>query len=361
MGFSLGAFIVVIGILVFIHEFGHFIVARLCGVGVEVFSLGFGPKIFTKNIGGTEYCISAIPLGGYVKMVGQEPGTEAEVDDPEADNSDESFNRKKLWQKSLIVAAGPVFNFLLAIFIFYGLYQFVGVYMGSPVVGEVMEDSPALAAGIKPGDVIKKINQKEIESFEDVARIIASGKDRPLKVIIERNGLLREKVVTPMPSKGKNAFGEEIDKFVIGIIGTAEPIQKRFNPVEAMGRAFRDTYAIVNLTLVSVVKMIEGSVSKDNLAGPIMIAQMAGKQAKAGIENFAWFIALLSVNLGIINLFPIPVLDGGHLLFFAIEAVTGKPVNDRLREKLMQVGAALLVTFMVFVFYNDIVRMISGA
>lgn len=355
MGHSFIAFIVVIGILVFIHEFGHFIVARLCGVGVEVFSLGFGPKILTKKVGRTTYCVSAIPLGGYVKMVGEDPAGEVAPEDEKA-----SFTRKKLWQKSLIVAAGPVFNFFLAIFIFYLLYQFAGVYLASPVVGKVVENSPALEAGIQPGDIIKEINAEPIESYEDIAKIISTGEGKTIELIIERSGRLMGKVVTPMTGKGKNAFGEEIDKFLIGIVGTGDSFHKRFNPVQALVKAVQDTYSIVNLTIVSVGKMVSGSVSKDNLAGPIMIAQMAGKQAKAGIENFAWFIALLSVNLGIINLFPIPVLDGGHLLFFGIEAVTGKEVNEKLREKMMQAGAAMLVALMVFVFYNDIIRMING-
>ncbi|MFH2093082.1 MAG: RIP metalloprotease RseP [Pseudomonadota bacterium] len=351
MGHSLLAFIVVIGILVFIHEFGHFLVARLCGVGVEVFSLGFGPKILTKRMGRTQYCISAIPLGGYVKMVGEDPGSAINLEDESA-----SFTHKKLWQKSLIVAAGPVFNFLLAILIFYFLYQFAGLYLSKPVVGKIMDNSPALAADIQPGDVIKKINQKEVESFEDVALIINSGKGQALDVVLLRDGRLLDKTITPMISKGKNAFGEEIDKYVIGIVGNGEAFHKQFNPIQAMVRAVKDTCSIVDLTLVSVVKMVQGSVSKDNLAGPIVIAQMAGKQAKAGIESFAWFIALLSVNLGIINLFPIPVLDGGHLLFFAIQAVTGREVNDKIRENMMKLGAAMLVTLMVFVFYNDIMR-----
>lgn len=355
MGHSLLAFIIVIGILVFIHEFGHFIVARLCGVGVEVFSLGFGPKILTKTMGRTQYCISAIPLGGYVKMIGEDPNAEI---DPEEENL--SFTRKPLLQKSLIVAAGPVFNFLLAIFIFYLLYQFAGVYLAKPVVGKVMPDSPALSAGVQPGDVIKEINKMPMKSFEDIALFIQKEQGNRLEIIIERDGRMMGKEITPMLSKGTNAFGEEVDKYVIGIVGSGDVFHKRYNPFQAMARAVKDTYSIVSLTIISVGKMIDGSVSKDNLAGPIMIAQMAGKQAKAGIENFAWFIALLSVNLGIINLFPIPVLDGGHLLFFGIEAITGKQVNDRIREKLMQFGAAVLMLLMVFVFYNDIIRIFKG-
>ena len=355
MGHSAIAFIIVIGILVFIHEFGHFIAARFTGVGVDVFSLGFGPKIFKKKYGRTQYCLSAIPLGGYVKMVGEEPGATIDPEDAKF-----SFTHKSLLQKTIIVAAGPFFNFFLAIFIFYVLYQFSGVYLAKPIVGEVMEDTPALTAGIKPGDVIKEINQNKIESFEDISLIIGAGNGEQLDIIVERDGRFKGLVLSPVLKPGKNVFGEEIEKYVIGIVGTGESFHKSLNPFAAFWRSIKDTYGLIKLTILSVGKMIKGSVSADNLGGPLMIAQLAGEQAKAGVMNFAWFIALLSVNLGIINLFPIPVLDGGHLLFFGIEAVTGKAVNDKLREKLVQFGAAVLVALMVFVFYNDIIRMING-
>lgn len=355
MGHSALAFVVVIGILVFFHELGHFIAARLCGVGVDVFSLGFGPKLLKKKVGRTEYCVSAIPLGGYVKMVGEEPGATIDPRDESL-----SFTHKPLLQKSIIVAAGPVFNFILSLFIFYVLYQFSGIYMATPVVGKVLENTPALGAGLKPGDIIKEINQNPIESFEDIARVIGTGNGEKLTIIIERGEQITSVELVPEKRIGKNVFGEDVDKYVIGILGTGETFHKSMNPLQAMGRSISDTYGLVKLTILSVVKMVTGSVSADNLGGPLMIAQMAGEQAKAGIVNFAWFIALLSVNLGIINLFPIPVLDGGHLLFFGIEAVTGKSVSEKLRGKLIQFGAALLVALMVFVFYNDIVRMING-
>ncbi len=355
MGHSLFAFIIVIGILVFIHEFGHFIAARVCGVGVDVFSLGFGPKLLKKKFGRTLYCICAVPLGGYVKMVGEEPGTTIDPEDKKL-----SFTHKSLKKKSLIVAAGPFFNFFLAIFIFYILYQFSGIYMGKPIVGKILEDTPALAAGIQPNDVIKEINQNKIQSFEDIAKIISSSNGEPLDIIIERDGRMIGVSLTPVLSPAKNVFGEDIKKYVIGIVGSGESYHKKLSPFQALWYSLKDTYGLVTLTIQSVVKMVSGAISANNLGGPLMIAQMAGEQAKAGIVNFVWFIALLSVNLGIINLFPIPVLDGGHLLFFSIEAATGKAVSDKLREKLIQFGAAILVALMVFVFYNDIVRMVNG-
>lgn len=355
MGHSAIAFIIVLGVLVFFHELGHFLAARLCKVGVQVFSLGFGPKIFKKKVGITDYCVCAIPLGGYVKMVGEEPGTTLSPEEISI-----SFTHKTLLQKSMIVAAGPVFNFLLAIFIFYCLFQFSGVYLGKPEIGKVLENSPAQTAGIQPGDIIKQINHKDIESFEEVSLVIKKSQGNPVDILVDRGGDLILLVITPELGTAKNEFEQPEERYMIGISVTGEPFHKTLNPIQAMGYSLEKNWEIVKLTLLSVVKIVSGSVSSDNLGGPIMIAQMAGEQAKAGLKNFVFFIALLSINLGILNLFPIPILDGGHLLFFGIEAVIRKPVNERLRGILMQMGMALLVILMVFVFYNDILRLLSG-
>lgn len=355
MGHSVVAFIIVIGVLVFIHELGHFLAARFFKVGVEVFSLGFGSKIFKKVKGRTEYCISAVPLGGYVKMVGEESGKPLPPEDEAI-----SFSHKPLYQKSLIVAAGPAFNFFLAIFIFYVLYQFSGIYLAEPVIGEVMDNTPAQQSGLLPGDVITKVDSHDIRSFEDISRIVGESKGQALNIGVKRDGHHLQITLVPEKQDTTNVFGESVGRYVIGIRGTGEAFHEPLNPFQAMARSVSDTYGLVKLTLLSVGKMITGSMSADNLGGPIMIAQMAGEQAKAGIVNFVWFIALLSVNLGIINLFPIPVLDGGHLMFFGIEAVTGKQVSDKLKEKMIQFGAALLVALMVFVFYNDIIRIFNG-
>jgi len=355
MGHSAVAFIIVIGVLIFVHELGHFLVARLCGVGVEVFSLGFGPKVVKLKRGRTLYCISAIPLGGYVKMTGEEPGAAVVEEDKVA-----SFTEKPLYKKSLIVAAGPVFNFLLAIVIFYLLYQISGIWMARPDVGKVLENSPAQAAGILPGDVITQVNGVPVNAFEDISKTVGGSRGQAIEVVVRREGALKTFLITPERRDGKNVFGEPVDRYVIGILGTGETFHRPLNVLQAAGRSLTDTWDLVELTLLSFVKMVSGRISADNLGGPIMIAQMAGEQARAGMVNFIWFIALLSVNLGIINLFPIPVLDGGHLLFFGIEAVTGKSVSEKLREKLVQFGAAVLVALMIFVFYNDITRMFNG-
>lgn len=357
MGHSLLAFIIVIGVLVFVHELGHFLVARACGVGVEVFSLGFGPKILKIKRGMTEYCISAIPLGGYVKMTGEEPGDAKALDETKRHLS---FTHKSVGQRALIAAAGPAFNFFLAIVIFYFLYQISGIYMGQPQVGQVVNDSAAMAAGIQKGDVIKEIDNTPVHSFEDISQIISKSEGKPLAILVEREGEVRNFTITPRATQGKNLFGERVTRYVIGIIGTGETFHHPLNPVQAAVRAVTDTYGMVKLTILSVVKMFTGAVSADNMGGPIMIAKMAGDQARAGFENFVWFIALISVNLGIINLFPIPVLDGGHLLFLSIEAVKGSPVSTRIRERMVQFGAAVLMTLMIFVFYNDIVKLFNG-
>lgn len=351
MGHSLLAFTVVLGVLIFFHEFGHFIVARLCGVGVETFSLGFGHKIYKKKIGFTEYCLSVIPLGGYVKMVGEEPGSKIKEEDIKR-----SFTHKKLYQKMLIVAAGPIFNFILAILIFYVIFQVSGLYLVKPVVGDVGKNSPAMKAGIQKGDVIKQIQNTPIESWNDMVGLIGATKGNAVDILIDRNGRKILMELRPEAKKSKNIFGEKITRYMIGISSSGEVYNKRLNPVQAMGASLGKTWDFIDLTFLSVAKIINGSLSSKTLGGPIMIAEMAGKEAEAGVANFTFFIAMLSINLGIVNLFPIPVLDGGHIFFFLIEAVTGKPVSDKVHEKANQVGIALLVALMVFVFYNDIMR-----
>lgn len=358
------AFVIVLGVLIFFHELGHFIVARFFGVGVETFSLGFGPKIYRKKIGLTEYCLSAIPLGGYVKMVGEDPSNEISDED-----RSRSFTHKPLLQKSLIVAAGPMFNFVLAILIFYLLFQISGSYYVRPVVGTVADDSPALTAGVKPGDLIAAIDGKAVATWDDMVTVISKfsmpksdiGSDTgKLDFLINRNGQNLQISIFPEETTATNIFGETIKKPMIGISSAGDVVHERLNPIEAMGEAFVRTWQIIKLTVLSIAKIFTGSVSANTLGGPIMIAQMAGDQAKAGVANLAFFIAMLSINLGIINLFPVPVLDGGHLVFFGIEAITGKPAGERLREMANKFGMMLLLALMLFVFYNDILRIFNG-
>lgn len=345
------AFAVVIGVLIFFHELGHFLVARLFGVGVEKFSLGFGPRLIGKKIGITDYRISAVPLGGYVKMVGEEPDADLDPADIPL-----SFTHKHPLKKILIVAAGPVFNVLLAVIIFYGIFQVYGTYIMKPAVGKVEQNSPADRAGLQKGDLVIAIGGKRISSWEEMAEIISKSDGSTITLSILRDDANRVFQVTPRRMTTQNIFGENIERYVIGVTASGDLVEKGLNPFQAFSESIVQTYNISKLIVVSVVKLIQGKLSTKTLGGPIMIAALAGQQAKAGISNLLFFIALISINLAILNLLPIPVLDGGHLVFFTIEAIIGKPVNIRTREILQMIGIFLLVSLMIYVIYNDIMR-----
>jgi regulator of sigma E protease len=352
MSTNIFAFVVVLGVLIFVHELGHFLVARLFGVGVEKFSLGFGPRLFGKKIGLTDYRVSAIPLGGYVKMMGEDPTSEMDPRDIPL-----SFTHKHVFKRMLIVAAGPAFNLLLPLLIFFGIFQISGTYILKPSIGEVQESSPARAAGLQAGDTITAINGTPVTNWDEMAALIAGSGGRSLSVTIQRpewDGFTV--TVTPQATMSKNIFGEDVQRYIIGISSAGEVVNQRLNPIASFVESVRQTYNITKLTIVSIVKMIQGTVSAKTLGGPIMIAEMAGQQAREGTLNLVFFIALLSINLAIINFLPIPVLDGGHLLFFLIEAVIRRPLNTRMREISQQAGIFILIMLMIFVFYNDITR-----
>ncbi len=351
MSFAIGL-VVVLGVLIFVHEFGHFLCAKASGVGVEKFSLGFGPKILSKTFGRTEYRLSAIPLGGYVKMVGEQPD---EILDPA--DIPFSFTHKPVWQRMIIVAAGPVFNFLLAIVIFFGIFWSSGLLMLQPVIGEVTAGSPAQRAGLLSGDFIKAIDGKSVESWSDLSETIMNSGGKSLRLTVRRDGETLTLSVIPADDVMKNVFGEDQHRYIIGVKSTGETITRPLGPVAAFQESLSRTYMICELTVMGIVKVFQGSISPKTIGGPIMIAQMAGEQVQQGFVNFLAFIALISVNLGILNLFPVPVLDGGHLLFFFIEAVIRRPVSLKTREIAQQVGVFLLLMLMVFVFYNDIMRL----
>ncbi|HHP7233127.1 MAG TPA: RIP metalloprotease RseP [Desulfobacterales bacterium] len=351
MGTNIFAFVIVLGVLIFFHELGHFLVARLFGVGVEKFSLGFGPRIFGKKIGITDYRVSAIPLGGYVKMVGEEPDAEIA---PERISL--SFTHKSVWKKILIVAAGPFFNVLLAVLIFYGIFIVSGNIVLKPVIGEVQENSPAMTAGLQAGDVIQRINGQPVESWDAMAGLISESQGESLQVEVRREGESRQMNIQPELRKTTNIFGEEVPRYVIGITAAGEVYTQELGLFQSLIESVVQTYKIIELTVVSVIKIIEGTVSTKTIGGPIMIAELAGQQAKQGALNLLFFIALISVNLAILNLLPIPVLDGGHLLFFFIELIIGRPVSIRVREVAQQAGMFVLILLMIFVFYNDLTR-----
>jgi len=351
MGTSIFAFIIVLGVLIFFHEFGHFLIARLFGVGVEKFSLGFGPRLFGKKVGITDYRLSAIPLGGYVKMVGEEP--DAEIDPADLPLS---FTHKHVAKRMLIVAAGPVFNILLAVLIFFGIFWASGTFIMKPSIGAVRAGSPAAAAGLMQGDLITVIDGMAIDSWDEMAEIINGSEGNALSLSIRRQESTLDLSITPEKVPTQNIFGEEIQRYVIGIEASRESYSKQMNPVEAFTESLRQSYRVIELMVVIIAKLIKGDISTDTLGGPIMIAQMAGDSAKAGVGSLIFFIALISINLAVINLLPIPVLDGGHLLFFLIEAIKGSPVSIKIREVSQQVGLFLLILLMILVFYNDIHR-----
>lgn len=448
------AFVVVLGILIFFHELGHFLVARLFGVGVEKFSLGFGPRLFGRTVGMTDYRISAIPLGGFVKMVGDEPDAEL---DPEM--IPYSFTHKHVFKKIMIVAAGPFFNLLLAVIIYTGFFYFIGTEDIRPVINHVVQESPADRAGLQTRDVVAAINGATVASWSDINRLIADGKGSDVRITVKRDDSFFDVDVTPLTkvakdilgddvpyydvgfsgltppeaevgevadgypakkaglqkgdlivaidkrpvdswntmkeiisrSKGEplavrivrgeesltvdivpvlyseeNVFGEKVDSYRIGIsspginIPEADRITIKRGPIQAVIDSVDQTYQISRLTILSIGKLIKGTVSTKTLGGPIMIAEMAGQQAKAGLTNLIFFIAVLSINLAVLNFLPIPVLDGGHLMFFFIEAVIGRPINTRMREIAQQAGIFILILLMIFVFYNDIMRVFSS-
>jgi regulator of sigma E protease len=351
MSVSIFALIVVLGVLIFFHELGHFLVARLFGVGVEKFSLGFGPKIVGKTIGITDYRISAIPLGGYVKMVGEEP--DAEVDPADIPIS---FTHKNVYKRILIVAAGPFFNILLAVLIFFIVFQISGLLILKPVIGEVKKDTPAHRGGLAQNDLILAIDDIAVESWEDMASIITASNGKTMAISVRRGQSDHVVHVAPELNTFKNIFDEDIQRYVIGVTASGEVFSKDLNLLQSFYHSVIQTYDIAALTIKSVVKLIQGTLSPKTLGGPILIAQMAGQQAKEGMANLVFFIALISINLAILNFLPIPVLDGGHLLFFFIEAVIGRPVSLRVREIAQQAGIFVLILLMIYVFYNDITR-----
>jgi regulator of sigma E protease len=347
--YSIAAAVIGLGVLIVVHEFGHFLFAKLSGVGVLTFSVGFGPKLWVKKIGETEYALSAFPLGGYVKMVGEDP-----TDQVEGADIEKSFAHKGLLKRIAIVAAGPGFNLLLAVILLMLVFIFYGVPVLSNQVGAVEPGSPAELAGIQKGDRIVGLNGRPVMEWEELSKGIKESSGNPLKVQIRREGEEKTLTVQPLKKEGRNIFGEVRDEWMIGI-GSQVSIEKG-NPGLAIVKAVQQTYDYSKLTLVALYKMVIGEVSPRNIGGPILIAQMAGQQAQEGVGSFLAFLAILSINLGVLNLLPVPVLDGGHLLFFLVEAVIRRPVAAKHREMAQQVGIFLLMLLMVYAFYNDIAR-----
>ena len=355
---TLLSFIIVLGVLIFVHELGHFLFAKLFGVRVLTFSLGFGPKLIGKVVGDTEYVLSAFPLGGYVKMFGENPD-EQQIDEAERHGS---FAHKSVWKRFCIVLAGPVFNLFFALFLFFVLFLMIGVPrpVDTSRIGKVSEGSPAFAAGIQAGDVVMQINGTAVKNWDDVLEGVKKCEGKSLSMVVRRGNQDIALNVLPKKDSVKNVFGEEVEKrFMIGIVKDDEVTYDRVGIIQAFKDAFAQTWMYISLTVLGFVKIIQRVIPASEMGGPILIAQIAGEQMKAGWINLVYFMGLLSVNLGILNLLPIPVLDGGHLVFLTVEGVRRKPVHERIQIIAQQIGIALLGALMIFVFYNDIARILK--
>jgi regulator of sigma E protease len=342
-------------LLILFHELGHFLVAKGLGIGVERFSIGFGPKLTGFRWGETEYLLSLVPLGGYVKLLGDDPRS-VDRDDPR------SFLRQPISYRMAVVAAGPLANFALAIVIFASVYG-VGVPVPQlpelPVIGEVLADSPAMQAGLHQGDRILAVDGKPVEKWEDLVRTIHQSANVPLQLRVQRDAEAFDVRLTPKLGK----VVKDLEEVEVGLIGVAPQVEVtfvRYPPHVALYKGVEKTWDLSVLTVESLVKMLQGKISPRHLAGPVGIFQMAGQQAKVGFLPLISLVAVLSISLGILNLFPIPVLDGGHMLFFALEGVRGEPISPRKQEIATQVGLFLLMALMLTAFYNDLLRIFTN-
>ncbi len=363
-GFLIGTllpFLIVLTVVVFVHEMGHFIAGRLCGIGVEAFSVGFGPEIAGYTAAnGTRWKLSAIPLGGYVKFKGEMTITGAlEEGDGSAEEhkGSGSFHKQAVWRRAITVFAGPLANFLLTVVVFTGIFSVYGQYVADPMVAEVMPGGPADKAGVQPGDRFVSIDGEKIATFSDVQRYISQSAGDPLTIVVDRGGKDVSLEITPDLRETTDPLGNKVK---IGLIGvrTDETVNNghvvRYGPIESVGIAVAQTWSAVERTGNFMSRLVVGREDKCQLGGPVKIADMAGRAAQKGTIWVVQLVALLSVGIGILNLLPIPPLDGGHLLFYAIESVIRRPVPAIAVEIMYRIGLVLVLGFMAFVFWNDL-------
>ena len=350
-------FVLVLGVLIFFHELGHFLVAKYFGVKVLKFSLGFGPKLAGKRIGETEYLISLIPLGGYVKMLGETDEEDAKPLSPQ--EQEKSFSNKHVLKRIAIVGAGPFFNLFLALVIFCAFFMISGYQVMIPEIGQVREDSPAHKAGLLKGDVIVSIEELNIQNWLDIKDVVQHSAGKPLEITVQREGRFLTFTVVPEASVGKNIFGEEIKSALIGIVASGKIEKVTLGPLGSIKQGFERTWEIMVLTCQVVVKLFQGAVSVKTVGGPIMIGQMTGQVAQENWTYLFPLMAVISINLGILNLLPVPILDGGFIIFLLIELMIGRPLSIKKRELAQKVGLFLLITLMVVVMYNDIARFLE--
>lgn len=348
------ATIIVLGVLIFVHELGHFLVAKLFGVRVDAFSLGFPPKLLHKKIGDTEYRLSVVPLGGYVKLYGENPKDEVP---PELEPV--SFSHHPLWHRFLIVLAGPAFNLIFAALALTLVFTFSGIPYLTTEIGGVKEGSPAAHAGLQKGDQILSVGDQAVNRWEQLSAKIRHTGEQPMTLSVRRGDRDFQVQVTPQRMDTADIFGAKVSAVIIGISSGDTPAIEQVGPIQALTLGVVYTGRLTWLTVESLYKLVAREVPMKSIGGPILIAQMAGKQAEMGATYLIQFMAALSINLFLINLLPIPVLDGGHLFFFTLEAIRGKPLPLQHREMAQGLGLMLILALMILVFYQDILRLVQ--
>jgi regulator of sigma E protease len=361
-------FVFVLSLVVFFHELGHFLVARRCGVRIMVFSIGFGPEIvgFDDRYG-TRWKISAIPLGGFVKFFGDDnaasvPDT-ARIAAMDAQERAQSFAFQPVYKRAAIVVAGPLANFVLAIVIFAGVFMLYGKQTMSARVDSVLADSAAAAAGFKPGDLVVAIDGRPIDNFAEMQRIVSTSAGETLTIAVDRDGFQQVLKATPALKEVKDNFGNVQRIGVLGISRSMAPEDLKLHPVsppQAIWMSVQETWSVIDRTLGYIGGVIVGREAANQLGGPIRIAQMSGQVASFGFVPLIQLAAVLSVSIGLLNLFPIPLLDGGHLLFYTIEALRGRPLSERAQEVGFRIGLAIVLMLMIFATFNDIVHLTTS-
>ncbi|HWG03414.1 MAG TPA: RIP metalloprotease RseP [Beijerinckiaceae bacterium] len=360
-------FVFVLSIVVFFHELGHFLVGRWCGVKVDAFSIGFGPEIFVfVDRKQTRWRIAALPLGGYVKFHGDANG--ASLPDPaataamSADERAVSFSAQKVWKRALIVVAGPVANFILAIAIFSGVFFFYGRSVTAPRIASVQQGEAAAAAGFQPGDLIVSIDGQPITSWEDMQRVVEVSSNVPLTFVVRRGDSNQTIVATPRARVIETPFGKN-KTGLLGVVASQNPDDwhvERYSLADSIKSGAAETWFFVARTGEFVGGIFQGRESADQISGPMGIAKVSGEAAKIGFSALLWLAAVLSVSIGLINLVPVPLLDGGHLLYYAVEALRGRPMSERAQEFGFRLGLGLVVALMLFATFNDIVHLARG-
>jgi regulator of sigma E protease len=359
-------FLFVLGVVVFVHEMGHFLVARYFGVTVEAFSIGFGPELFGfRDRHGTRWRLAAVPLGGYVKFKGDENAASVPSREDLSRLTEEerrgNFHTKPVGQRAAVVVAGPAANFILAIVILTFWFMFVGKAILEPRVDTVEPGSAAAAAGIQPGDLIVEIGGSRVQSFDEVQRVVMLNADTELDLVVQRGGVDVPLKATPRLKETKDRFGNVMK---IGLLGIGRPTKpedvkiETYGPFAALGHSLSETWFWTKQPIVFIQKLTTGQADADQLGGPIRIAQLSREVASVSVlELFRW-IAIISINIGLLNLFPIPLLDGGHLLFYGIEAIRGRPLSERTLEIGFRIGFALVIMLMIFATRNDVIHLL---